>query len=61
MGKSKTAPQIEEEGETEEEAAFKLSQLLKRSHDGRTAALFKDDNVSEHIQREAAHAASMRA
>ena len=39
------------------EAAFQLSQLLKKSHDGRTAAIFTDDSISEHILREAERAA----
>ena len=41
---------------TEEECAVKLSALLKKAHRARTAALFTDDNISEHITREAERA-----
>ena len=54
--KTKPTPPPEEEVETEEDVAFKFSQLLKRSHDERSSLLVKDDTLSEHILREAERA-----
>ena len=58
VAQSKPKQGAEMEEETEEEAAYKLSASLKKSHVARIAALFKQEvTFTEHILREAERAA----